>query len=108
MKAAPWPVMLAMVLSLALNLWLAGVPSWTWVPAALVAWYLADMASGLTHMVMDYKTCTPGVGLKQLYFYEGSRESADYLELRDRVWKRVGAFEKLVYDFKNHHQQMNE
>jgi hypothetical protein len=95
--------MLAMVMSLALNLWFAGVPSWSWVPAALVAWYLADMTSGLTHMVMDYKPCTTGVGLKQLYFYDGSRESADYLQLRDQVWKRVGPFEKLIYDFKNHH-----
>lgn len=103
MKAAPWPVMLAMVLSLALNLWLAGVPNWTWIPAALVAWYLADMASGLTHMIMDYRPCTPGVGLNQMFFYEGSRESPDYLALRDQVWKRIGPFEKLVYDFKNHH-----
>ena len=69
MKAAPWPVMLAMVLSLALNLWLAGATSWTWIPAALVDWYLADMASCLTHMVMDYKTCTPGVGLNDMFFY---------------------------------------
>jgi hypothetical protein len=103
MKAASWPVMLAMVTSLALNLWLAGVPSWTWVPAALAAWYLADMASGLTHMIMDYKPCTPGVGLDRMFFYEGSRESDEYVALRDRVWKQIGPFEKLVYDFKNHH-----
>lgn len=95
--------MLAMLASLALNLWLAGAPGWAWIPAMIAGWYLADFASGVIHMVMDYKVCTPGVGLDQLYFYEGSRESPDYLALRDEVWTRVGPFEKLVYDFKNHH-----
>ena len=103
MKAAPWPVMVAFLVSLGLNLLLAGVPTLAWVPAALVGWYLADLASGLTHMIMDYKPCRRGVGLDQLYFYEGSRKSADYLALRDRVWQEIGPFEKLVYDFKNHH-----
>lgn len=103
MKAAPTSVMMAMLVSLALNLWLAGAPTWAWVPAALAGWYLADAASGLTHMIMDYKPCRAGVGLDRLYFYEGSRESEEYLALRTRVWREIGPFEKLVYDFKNHH-----
>ena len=103
MKRAPWPVMVAMLLSIALNLWFAGAPSLSWFPAALIAWYLADFASGITHMVMDYKPCRQGIGLDRLYFYEGSRESEDYLALRGRVWREMGPFEKLVYDFKNHH-----
>lgn len=103
MKAAPWPVTALFLVSLGLNLWIAGMPDWRWIPAALVAWYVADALSGLTHMFMDYRPCTPGVGLKSLYFYEGSRESADYLALRESVWKQIGPFEKLVYDFKNHH-----
>lgn len=103
MKAAPWPVMLAMLLSLLANLAMAGAPTWAWIPAALAAWYLADLASGVVHMVMDYKPCRKGVGLDQLYFYQGSRESAEYLALRDEVWARIGPLEKLVYDFKNHH-----
>jgi len=103
MKAAPWPVTALFQLSLGLNLWLAGAPDWMWIPAALAAWYTADALSGLTHMYMDYRPCTRGVGLERLYFYEGSRESADYLALRDSVWRRIGPFEKLVYDFKNHH-----
>ena len=73
MKAAPWPVMVAFLVSLGLSLLLAGVPTLAWVPAALVGWYLADLASGLTHMIMDYKPCRRGVGLDQFYFYEGSR-----------------------------------
>ena len=103
MKAAPLPVILAMLVSLALNLWLAGAPDWSWILAALVGWYLADMASGLVHMLMDYYPCRTGVGLNELYFYEGSRESEDYLALRVRVSRQINAFEKLVYDFKNHH-----
>lgn len=103
MRAAPWPVMLAMLASLALSLWLAGLPTLAWAPAIVAGWYVADLASGVTHMIMDYKRCTPGVGLDRLYFYEGSRESEDYIALRRQVWTRIGPFEKLVYDFKNHH-----
>ncbi len=103
MKAAPVPVMLLFALSLALNLWFAGVPDWRWIPAALAAWYIADLLSGLTHMYMDYRPCTPGVGLGEMFRYSGSRESEEYLALRARVLPRVSPFERLVYDFKNHH-----
>jgi hypothetical protein len=103
MKAAPWPVTVLFVASLALNLWFAGVPDWTWIPAALAAWYVADLLSGLTHMYMDYRPCTPGIGLDRMFHYAGSRESAEYLALRDSVLPRISPFERLVYDFKNHH-----
>jgi hypothetical protein len=83
-------------------LWFAGAPDWRWIPAALAAWYVADLLSGLTHIYMDYRPCTPGVGLDEMFHYAGSRESADYLTLRDRVMPRISPFERLVYDFKNH------
>jgi hypothetical protein len=79
------------------------VPDWRWIPAALAGWYVADLLSGLTHMYMDYRPCTPGIGLDRLFHYAGSRESADYLALRDSVMPRISPFERLVYDFKNHH-----
>lgn len=103
MKAAPWPVMAFFALSLALNLWLAGVPDWRWIPAAFVAWYAADLLSGLTHMYMDYRPCTPGIGLERVFNFAGSRESEEYLALRDSVMPKLSPFERLVYDFKNHH-----
>jgi hypothetical protein len=103
MKAAPWPATILFMLSLALNLWFAGVPDLRWIPAALAAWYAADVLSGLTHMCMDYRPCTPGMGLREMFHYAGSRESQDYLALRDRVLPRISPFERLVYDFKNHH-----
>jgi len=102
MKAAPWPVTILFAASLALNLWFAGVPDWRWIPAALAAWYIADLLSGVTHMYMDYRPCTPGIGLDRMFHYAGSRESADYLDLRDSVLPRISPFERLVYDFKNH------
>jgi len=103
MKAAPWPLTALFALSLAWSLWLAGVPDWRWVPAALAAWYAADLLSGLTHMVMDYRPCTPGIGLADVFHYTGSRESEDYAALRARVMPKISPFERLVYDFKNHH-----
>ena len=103
MKAASWWVTALFILSLALNLWFAGTPSWGFIPAALAGWYAADLMSGLTHMYMDYRPCTPGVGLDQMFHYAGSRESEEYLGLRNRVLPRISPFERLVYDFKNHH-----
>lgn len=103
MRAAPWSVMLIFGASLGLNLVFAGMPDWRWIPAALIAWYIADFLSGLTHMYMDYRPCTPGIGLDRMFHYTGSRESSEYLALRDRVLPRISPFERLVYDFKNHH-----
>ena len=103
MKAAPWPATALFALSLAVNLWFAGIPDWRWIPAALVAWYIADLLSGLTHLYMDYRPCTPGIGLEQMFRYRGSRESPEYHALRDRVLPLISPFERLVYDFKNHH-----
>ncbi|MEA3058794.1 MAG: hypothetical protein QOE50_206 [Sphingomonadales bacterium] len=103
MKAAPWWAKSLFVLSLGLSLWFAGAPDWRWIPAAFAAWYLADLMSGLTHMYMDYRPCTPGIGLDRMFHYAGSRESAEYLELRDSVLPGISPFERLVYDFKNHH-----
>ncbi len=103
MKAPPISATVLLMLSVALNLWFAGVPDWRWIPAAFAAWYIADLLSGLTHMYMDYRPCTPGVGLAEMFHYSGSRESAEYLALRDGVLPRISPFERLVYDFKNHH-----
>jgi hypothetical protein len=103
MKAAPLWATVLFAVSLAFNLWFAGVPDWRWIAAALAGWYVADLMSGITHMYMDYRPCTRGIGLDQMFHFPGSRESAEYLELRDRVLPRISPFERLVYDFKNHH-----
>ena len=90
--------------SLALDLALA-IPSLDWraAPAALAGWYAADLASGLVHMIMDYKPCRSGTGLKDLYFWPGSRDSAAFLAKQDEVYARISRFERVVYDFKKHH-----
>jgi len=91
-------------LSLALDLALA-IPDlrWSAIPAALAGWYAADLASGLVHMIMDYKPCHPGSGLRDLYFWEGPRDSAEFLARQDEVYARISRFERVVYDFKKHH-----
>lgn len=78
-------------------------PSWAMIPAALLGWYVADLLSGLVHMYMDYRPCPPGKGLDALFFYQGSRESADYRALFQARMAAINPFERLVYDFKNHH-----
>ena len=87
MKAAPFPLMLLALLSLAGNLWLAGAPQWSWIPAALAAWYLADLVSGLTHMVMDYKPCRPGIGLAEAG--RGGVADRSQAQVARRTWLRV-------------------
>jgi hypothetical protein len=78
-------------------------PGWLCVPAAMLGWYIADLMSGLVHMIMDYRPCPPGKRLNDLFFYAGSRESEEYLAMvRDRM-SSINAFERVVYDFKNHH-----
>lgn len=93
-----------LALSLAATLAFAAVHThWLAIPAMLLGWYLADMASGLVHMFMDYHPCPTGRGLDTIYFYEGSREGEEYLRLRREAMARINPFQQLVYDFKNHH-----
>ncbi|MGF7149241.1 hypothetical protein FHS96_002883 [Sphingomonas zeicaulis] len=90
--------------SMALNITGAVVDAhWLALPALAVGWYVADMLSGLIHMYMDYRPCPPGHGLDRLYFYEGSRASDEYASLFRATMKPLNPFERLVYDFKNHH-----
>lgn len=92
------------LLSLAANLVsLALDPSIWAIPALVLGWYAADFASGLVHMYMDYKPCPSGKRLSDLFFYEGSRESDEYQALFRAQMASITPFERLVFDFKNHH-----
>ena len=93
----------AFAASIAVNLYWVGKPDLWTIPAMLFAWFLADMLSGAVHMFMDYRACVPNIGLDRLYFYEGSRESPEYAALFRETMGKVNVFERLVYDFKNHH-----
>ena len=91
-------------LSLNLNLWFAVTdPSWLMLPAILVGWYLADAASGIIHMYMDYRQTRPGSGLEALYFYEGPRGAPEYQALFRSTMTHIGPIQRLIFDFKNHH-----
>jgi hypothetical protein len=90
--------------SLAFDAWRIGLRvDWLMIPAAFAGWYLADMMSGLVHMYMDYRPCTPGQGLADIYFWPGSRETAEFEARQAEVYARISRFERIVYDFKKHH-----
>jgi hypothetical protein len=78
-------------------------PHWLAVAAIALGWYLADLLSGLIHMYMDYRPCTPGKRLADIFLYEGSRESEEYLGMLRERMATIGPFERISYDFKNHH-----
>jgi hypothetical protein len=91
-------------LSLAVNLAVLAATANFWViPGALLGWWLADAASGLIHLVMDYWPCRREIGFAEIYFYPGDRSSAHYVALRRDVMARANPLERLIYDFKNHH-----
>jgi hypothetical protein len=97
-------VLALFILSAAVNLYAAmREVSWLMIPAMFAGWYLADMLSGLVHMIMDYRPCPRGHGLDRLYFYTGSRASGEYQAMFQRTMAGLNPFQRLVYDFKNHH-----
>ncbi|MEY2862562.1 MAG: hypothetical protein RLY58_269 [Pseudomonadota bacterium] len=102
-------VFMLCVVSYGINVYALQHLTWSaWmIPVGLLAWYVADAQSGLVHMYMDYRPCTPHVGLKEIFFYQGSRESAEYLAMRKAAMRRISFFERVVYDFKNHHPRPN-
>ena len=97
-------VFLGFVTSVGFNLyWVINEQHWMALPALLVGWYVADMLSGLVHMFMDYHPCPKSRGLDRLYFYPGSRASEEYQRLFRQTMSGINSFQRLVYDFKNHH-----
>lgn len=91
---------LLICLDLTLAEWTA---DWRLVPAILAGWFMADLASGLVHMLMDYIPCPPGKGLDRLFHYQGPRDSAEYDTLRHETLAQVGPVDRLLFDFKVHH-----
>jgi hypothetical protein len=97
-------VLVAFALSLAANAALLAMRfDWLCLPALLAGWYLADFASGLVHLALDYHPCPEGLGLADIFTYAGSRESAEYLALRADRMARLTAFQRVAHDFKTHH-----
>lgn len=97
-------VLAAFLASVGVNLWDAlRDPHLLALPAALAGWYVADLLSGLIHMIMDYRPCPEGRGLAAIYFYEGRRGSPEYAALHRETMKHINAFQRISYDFKNHH-----
>ncbi len=109
MRVIYWLCLLSYALASVQVLLLLGGQPWHWgvLLALPLGWYVADAMSGLVHMLMDYHPCRPGVGLKEMFFYEGNRSSEDYLALRARTLKKLNFFETVSFDFKTHHPRPN-
>ena len=83
---------------------LRGQFSW-WTPVIVfAALYIADAVSGIAHFIVDYTPNVEGVGLKELYHYQGSRASADYQRRRKEALGQINGFQEIVFDFKVHHR----
>lgn len=78
------------------------VADWSVFPAALIAWYLVDFASGLVHILLDYAPLPARLELDRLYFHP-TRNTPEYNELKARLLRRAGPYYRLAYDFKTHH-----
>lgn len=72
------------------------------LPAALVAWAIVDLYSGLGHMVLDYFPCPARLGFDKLFFAH-ERNTREYEALRKRLLREAGPFYAVAYDFKVHH-----
>ncbi len=78
--------------------------SWWTLPVLFAALYVADALSGVAHFIVDYTPNVRGVGLKELYDYQGSRNSRDYLHRRNKALSKINGFQEIVFDFKVHHR----
>lgn len=79
---------------------------WNWAVliGVLAGWYLADLTSGIVHLYLDYRPSKKGVGLEEIYFWKGSRESKDFLEKQSEVYKHLSPMDLVSYNFKKHHR----
>lgn len=82
-------------------------PDWWWIPLFLLGWYIADAESGIIHFWLDYRPCRPTLGLNALFHYAGRRDSQEFLDLKTATLATLSAFERMVFDFKNHHPRPN-
>ncbi len=79
---------------------------WDWrlVVGVLVGWYLADLLSGIVHLYLDYRPSKKGVGLEEIFFWKGPRDSAEFLARQEQVYKHLGPIDLVAYNFKKHHR----
>jgi hypothetical protein len=73
------------------------------IPIFFLALYFADAFTGIVHFYLDYRPCVSGAGLRELFYYKGSKGSQEYIKLRNETMAGISGFEELVFDFKIHH-----
>lgn len=81
---------------------MALAPSWGILAGLVLGWILADLGSGLVHMLMDYVALPARLEMDRLYFAT-RRGGRDYDRMRRDIMRRAGGFWRISYDFKVHH-----
>jgi hypothetical protein len=79
---------------------------WEWqvLIGVLAGWYLADLTSGIVHLYLDYRPSKKGVGLEEIYFWRGPRDSQEFLSKQYEVYKHLNPIDMIAYNFKKHHR----
>lgn len=70
----------------------------------VVASIIADFASGLWHLFVDYYPLNYPLGYDQILFYKGKRDSEEFTQLRQSIIDRGSFMDRLAYQFKAHHK----
>lgn len=71
--------------------------------AVVVATFVADFLSGLWHLFIDFYPLNYAAGVDKVYFYQGDRNSPEFLELSRSILGPVSTLDKLSYRYKIHH-----
>lgn len=82
------------------------VMDWNWfvLVGFLAGWYLADLSSGIVHLYLDYRPSKKGVGLEEIFFWKGPRDSAEFLAKQSEVYRHLNPIDLIAYNFKKHHR----
>ena len=94
---------MALTLSVLVNavaLW--RVADWTIVPALIIGWLVADIMSGLVHILFDYLPVPAKYEIDRIFFHP-TRNSAEYTRLKTQLLRRAGPVYHIAFDFKVHH-----
>lgn len=96
-------VWVAFVLSFAFNLAILLSRLDWWVPLALLlGWAVADLVSGIVHMLMDYVSVPAELEFDKIYFTD-KQTKRTLKPLQKQLMQRAGVFYRIAYDFKVHH-----
>lgn len=71
---------------------------------AYIGLWVADFASGLVHLYIDYQPLNYAKGFGVLYDYKGDRGGEHFVSMKKELMKHASWFDHTVYSFKIHHR----